>query len=276
MMDEQVLPRLAERSGAGGVVVRAALLRTFGIGESSLDAELADVATDGSVTLGFRTSFPDNFLRPLARAASAQEADARLTDVCDAIRQRLGAVVYSEGDESMEQVVGGLLRARGATLAAAESCTGGLIAERLTDVPGSSDYFLGGVVAYANVAKQALLGVPEALLDQHGAVSEPVARAMAESVRAHFGADIGLATTGISGPGGGTDAKPVGLVHIALADAAGTHADHFVFPLDRTRHRLLTTQVALDWVRRRLLGVPLVGPTLMRRQGGSSAPQERR
>jgi nicotinamide-nucleotide amidase len=273
MMDEQVLPRVAARvSGSGSRVVRARLLRTFGMGESMLDAELADIAASGDVVLGFRTSFPDNYLRPVARAATAAQADALLDRVCAAIRARLGPLVYGEGEEALEQVVGRLLRERGARVAVAESCTGGLIAAKLTDVPGSSAYFQGGVVAYADAAKRALLGVSEALLAEHGAVSDPVARAMAEGVRARFGADLAVATTGISGPDGGTAAKPVGLVHLALADAAGTHSDHFVFPLDRLRHRQLTAQVALDWIRRRLLGVPLEGPTLLRRRGGASAP----
>jgi nicotinamide-nucleotide amidase len=271
MMDEQVLPRVAARvSGSGSRVVRARLLRTFGMGESMLDAELADIAASGDVVLGFRTSFPDNYLRPVARAATAAQADALLDRVCAAIRARLGPLVYGEGEETLEQVVGRLLRERGARVAVAESCTGGLIAAKLTDVPGSSAYFQGGVVAYADAAKRALLGVSEALLAEHGAVSDPVARAMAEGVRARFGADLAVATTGISGPDGGTAAKPVGLVHLALADAAGTHSDHFVFPLDRLRHRQLTAQVALDWIRRRLLGFPLEGPTLLRRRGGTS------
>jgi competence/damage-inducible protein CinA-like protein len=269
MMDEQVLPRVAARGGRS-VVVRARLLRTFGIGESSLDAELADIAASGDVTLGFRTAFPDNYVRPVARAASVEQADALLDRVCEAIRARLGPIVYGEGNETLEQVVGQRLRERALRVAVAESCTGGLIAEKLTDVPGSSAYFLGGVVAYADAAKRALLGVPEALLAQHGAVSDPVARAMAEGVRERFSADLAVSTTGISGPDGGSEAKPIGLVHLALADAHGTHSDHFVFPLDRTRHRQITAQVALDWIRRRLLGVALEGPSLMRsmRRGG--------
>ncbi len=117
-----------------------------------------------------------------------------------------------------------------------------------------------------------MLGVPSALIERDGAVSEGVVRAMAEGVRARFGSDFGLATSGISGPGGGTPDKPVGLVWIALASADGTHADSFVFQVDRSRHRRLTAQVALDWVRRRILGAELVGPTLMRRGGGGSAP----
>lgn len=275
MLDEQVLPRIAKRRGAGGVV-RARLLRTFGMGESALDAELSDVAIADGVSLGFRTAFPDNYLRPVARAASAAEAEAKLDRVCAAIRERLGALVYGEGDaETLPAVLGRLLRERGRTLAVAESCTGGLVAERITAVAGASDYFLGGVVAYANAAKEALLGVPRDLLDRHGAVSDPVARAMAEGVRRRFGADFGVATTGISGPSGGTAEKPVGLVHVALARPEGTHAEAFVFPLDRPRHRMLTAQLAFDWVRRALLGEELVGPTLMRARGGASAPKVR-
>ncbi|MBY0400243.1 competence/damage-inducible protein A [Myxococcota bacterium] len=280
MMDEQVMPRLerllSPAGYAGGLggrrVVRAALLRTFGMGESTLEAELRDLARDGEVELGFRTAFPDNFLRPVARAASAEEADRRIRAVVEAIRAKLGPIVFGEGEDSMESVVGRMLVGAGRTVATAESCTGGLIAERLTDVPGSSRYFQGGVVAYSNEAKSSLLGVPAALIEREGAVSEPVVRAMAEGARARFGSDYALATSGISGPDGGTAAKPVGLVWIALAEAGGTHADSFVFSVDRSRHRSLTAQVALDWVRRRILGAPLVGPSLMRRAGGSSAP----
>ena len=296
MLDEQVLPRLADRlEGAGAASrVRARLLRTFGMGESSLESELADLARDGQVELAFRTSFPDNFLRVVARGHSLAEADARIDSVVEAIRARIGDLVYGEGEETLEAVVGGLLEEKGKTIAVAESCTGGLIAEKLTNVPGSSAYFLGGIVAYANSAKQGLLGVPEALLAEHGAVSEPVARAMAQGARERFGADIGVATTGISGPGGGSEDKPVGLVYLALAwgasvrgdesapsggaapgpGAAEAVAESFVFAVDRPRHRALTAQVALDWVRRLLMGLEWVAPNLMR-QGGGSTPTSR-
>jgi nicotinamide-nucleotide amidase len=275
MMDEQVLPRIAARHSTG-VVVRARLLRTFGMGESTLDNELKDVAASGQVSLGFRTSFPDNYLRPVAHAASVEEAEAALDRVCEAIRARLGPLVYGEGDETLDAVVGRLLAKHALTVGVAESCTGGLIAQRITDNPGASAYFLGGVVAYANAAKRDLLGVSEADLAEHGAVSDPVVRAMAEGVRQHFGTDFGIATTGISGPGGGSEEKPVGLVHVALASGDGTetHAEAFVFPLDRTRHRALTAQLALDWLRRKLAGHELVGPTLLRRSGGASSPNE--
>jgi nicotinamide-nucleotide amidase len=259
MMDEQVMPRIEAARGEG-LAVRARLIRTFGMGESTLDDELKDIAASGDVSLGFRTSFPDNYLRPLARAASAEQAEAALDRVCDAIKQRLGPLVYGEGQQTLDAVVGQMLAERGMTIAVAESCTGGLIASRITGNPGSSAYFAGGVVAYSNAAKTALLGVPAAALEEHGAVSDPVVRAMAEGVRARFGVDIGIATTGISGPDGGTIAKPVGLVHIALAREGAVYADSFEFRIDRARHRLLTSQIALDWVRRTLLGVELVGP----------------
>jgi nicotinamide-nucleotide amidase len=265
MMDEEVLPRLAGRlRPAGAGVMRAALLRTFGMGESTLEDELKDLAREEGVALGFRTAFPDNFLRPVARAATEAEAAARLDRVCEAIRARLGPLVYGRDDETMEQALGRLLAERGKTLAVAESCTGGLVAQRISAVPGCSRYFRGGVVAYANEAKRDLLGVPEALLAAHGAVSAEVARAMAEGARARLGADLSVSTTGISGPDGGSAEKPVGLVFVGFADARGSEAYEFLFPFDRERHRLVTSQVALDWVRRALLGEERVAPRWVR------------
>ncbi|MAI79784.1 MAG: competence/damage-inducible protein A [Deltaproteobacteria bacterium] len=283
MLEEQVLPRVEARLESLGSVtrIRARLLRTFGVGESTLEKQLSTIAREGDVELAFRTSFPDNFLRVMARGASIEAADVKIESVVQQIHEHLGDLVYAEGEERMEEVVGGLLTEQGRTVALAESCTGGLIAEKLTDVPGSSAYFLGGVVAYANSAKEAILGVPSSLLEEHGAVSSQVARSMAEGVCKRFGADIGVSTTGISGPGGGSPEKPVGLVHVAMYQrpAEGRHetegfihSSEFIFPLDRTRHRVLTTQTVLDWLRRRLLGVELIDPDLLRTKGGSSAP----
>jgi nicotinamide-nucleotide amidase len=267
MMDEQVLPRIAARRG-GGAVVRARLLRTFGLGESNLDERLQGVATDLGATLGFRTQFPDNHVRVVVRDASAAAAEARLEAACAAVRERLGALVYAEGEETLEAVTGRLLAESGRTIAVAESCSGGLLAERISSVPGASAYFRGGVVAYANAVKVSALEVPAALLEQHGAVSGPVACAMAEAVRKRFDADFGVATTGISGPSGGSPEKPVGLVFVALARAGETRAEELVLPFDRERHRRLTAQLALDQVRRTLLGVE---PLVLRygRRGGS-------
>lgn len=256
MMDEQVMPRIVQKRRAIAFV-RATLLRTFGIGESNLDERLRELALPPGVELGFRTQFPDNHVRAVARAASLEEADEKLRAAVAAIRERLGVLVYGNGEETLEAVVVRRLDEGGRTLATAESCTGGMIAELVTAVPGSSAVFRGGVVAYANEAKTALLGVPEAWLAEHGAVSDPVARAMAEGTRARFGTDYALATTGIAGPTGGTADKPVGLLYIALATADGTESRELFFAFDRERNRRLGAQVALDWVRRHLLGEAL-------------------
>jgi len=264
MLDDEVLPRLAARLPAARGVVRATLLRTFGMGESTLEDELKGLAREEGVSLGFRTAFPDNYLRPVVRAATAAEADARLAHLVEAIEKRLGPLVYGRDDETMEQALGALLARRGLSLAVAESCTGGLLAERISAVPGASRYFRGGVVAYANEAKRDLLGVPAALLAEHGAVSAPVARALAEGARARLGADLAVSTTGISGPEGGSVEKPVGLAFVGFADAKGGEAHEFLFPFDRARHRVVTSQVALDWLRRALLGEARVAPRWLR------------
>jgi len=256
MIDEQVMPRIVQKRRATAFV-RATLLRTFGIGESNLDERLRELALPPGVELGFRTQFPDNHVRAVARAASLEGADEKLRAAVAAIRERLGVLVYGDGEETLETVVVRRLDEHGRTLATAESCTGGMIAELVTAVPGSSAVFRGGVVAYANEAKTALLGVPEAWLAEHGAVSDPVARAMAEGARARFGTDYAVATTGIAGPTGGTADKPVGLLYIALATAGGTESRELFFAFDRERNRRLGAQVALDWVRRHLLGEAL-------------------
>ena len=245
-------------AGAGGAHSASAILRTFGMGESTLEDELTGLAEAPHLTLGFRTTWPDNFLRPVARGATPEEARARLDALCEQIAERLGPLLYARGATTMEAVVGALLRERGASLALAESCTGGLLGERVSAVPGCSAWFRGGVVAYANAAKRDVLGVPEEMLREHGAVSATVARAMAECARTRFDAEFALSTTGIAGPGGGGDddgGKPVGTVFIGFAGAEGSEAQHFHFRFDRERHRQLTVQTALDGLRRRLLGV---------------------
>ncbi|MCP4004033.1 MAG: competence/damage-inducible protein A [bacterium] len=267
MVDEQVLPRIASRIDRRGVV-RATLVRTFGQGESNLDRILDDLARDDPDTdIGFRTQFPDNLVRVRVRAESAADAEEKLRSVLDEIAGRLGDVILGESDRFMHEIVGELLLERDKTLAVAESCTGGLIASRLTDVPGSSAYFLQGVVAYANEAKVRELEVDAATLEQHGAVSEPVARQMAEGVRRRSGSDIGLATTGIAGPGGGTPEKPVGTVFLALADAEGTVAMRYDLMSERARNKELSAQIALDWLRRRLLGLEITRETFPRLRG---------
>ncbi len=259
MLDHEILPFLRGilPEGAHRATV---LLRTFGMGESRLDERLADVTAGmPGVTIGFRTQFPENFVRIVAEGKDRAEAEDRLARVRVEVEARLGAMIIGEGDRPIEAVVGELLAARGLTIATAESCTGGLLATRITDVPGSSDYFHRGAVTYSNEAKAEVLGIPPDTIREHGAVSEPVALAMAEGVRRIAGADLGVGITGIAGPAGGTPEKPVGLVWIALAHAGGAEARRFQFFGDRERIRIFSVTVALNWVRTHLLGLAWPG-----------------
>ncbi len=188
-----------------------------------------------------------------------EDVDERLEAFGREVHARVGHYIYGEGDTSMERVLGELLAARGATVALAESCTGGLVAHRLTNVPGSSAYFRGGINAYSNEAKERLLGVPAALLATHGAVSEEVAGAMAEGALRALAAGVAVGVTGIAGPDGGSAEKPVGTVCFGLA-AAGhpTITRRYQLWGNREWVKLLSSQIALDWVRRHLLGLPLL------------------
>jgi nicotinamide-nucleotide amidase len=188
-----------------------------------------------------------------ARGRTVKEAFELLDRLWAQIEERLGNAVFSFAGEKMEEVVGLKLSLGGYTLAVAESCTGGLLAQRITDVPGSSKYFIGGVIAYANEVKTKELGVEPILLMEHGAVSAPVAEAMAEGVRTRVGTDFGLSITGVAGPGGGTEEKPVGTVFIALADELKTEHRRLNLPGDRNLVRWRASQAALDMLRRRLL-----------------------
>jgi nicotinamide-nucleotide amidase len=184
-----------------------------------------------------------------ARAASPGDADAVLDPAVRELQRALGDSVFSVDDRTLEAVVGGFLRARRWTLAVAESCSGGLLASRITDVPGSSEYFERGEVCYSNRSKSDVLGVPPGLIEQHGAVSEPVARAMAEGIRARAGTDIGIGITGIAGPGGGTPDKPVGTVAIAVVGRAGDEVrTHRLFG-GREQVKQRSTQAALNTLR---------------------------
>ena len=228
------------------------VLRCFGLPESEVNDRLAGVESAHGVIIGYRASLPEIEVKVLAQAATRDAAVALARHAADDARGRLGDHVYGEGFGSLPEHVGALLAERGLTLAIAESCTGGLAAELLTRAPGSSRYFLGGGVAYANAAKTTLLGVPAELIAQHGAVSAEVARAMAEGVRSRLGADLGLAFTGIAGPDGGTEQKPVGLVHWALASASGTQHRERVFVGGRLDVRRRATFAGFDLIRRSL------------------------
>jgi len=261
MMEESVEPWLGARLGGGRCVV-SRTFQTFGMSESAVDEALEGLIDPEEGRVAFRASFPQISVR-LTVIGEEAEAHSRLRLLGDRIAERLGPALYAEGDDAtMEAVVGNLLRTRGLRLATAESCTGGLIGNRITDVPGSSDYYVGGVVAYSNSLKQSLLGVSKTTLAMFGAVSEETAIEMASGARKATGAELAVATTGIAGPTGGTVEKPVGTVAIALASAgSGGDGDESVqsktYRLWGTRDwvKVLTSQVALDWVRRHLLGL---------------------
>jgi nicotinamide-nucleotide amidase len=252
MFENHVGERLAGRAGSLRVVRR--ILRVAGMGESAVDEKIAPVYTqyDNPVTtILFNQSEIEIHLT--ARGRTEKEADDLLDRLSGQIEERLGNSIFSFAGEKMEEVVGLKLTLGSYTLAVAESCTGGLLAQRITDVPGSSKYFIGGVIAYANEVKTKELGVEPMLLLEHGAVSAPVAEAMAEGIRARTETDFGLSITGIAGPGGGTEDKPVGTVFIGLADGVKTVHRRLLIPGDRHLVRWRSSQAALDLLRRRLL-----------------------
>ena len=252
MFENHVGPKLSGRVGSLRVMRR--LLRVAGLGESAVDEKIAPIYTqyeNPQTTILFNQSEIEIHLT--ARGRTEADADALLDRLSGQIEERLGNAVFSFAGETMEEVVGLKLSVGGYTVSVAESCTGGLIAQRLTEVPGSSKYFIEGVVAYANDAKTRTLGVEPVLLLEHGAVSAPVAEAMAEGIRKRAGTDFGLSATGIAGPGGGTEEKPVGLVYIALADEVRTQLRELRLPGDRQLIRWRASQAALDMLRRRLI-----------------------
>lgn len=254
LLAEEVLPRLARRPGAGGSrVVRSRTLRTTGVPESALAERVGPVEQDiAPLTLAYLPSDEGVDLRLTAWSLDPAEADARLDAAATLLREKLGAHHYGEDGTDLAAVVLEALRGGRRRLAVAESCTGGLVAERLTAVPGASDVFVGGVVAYADAVKTAVLEVPEPLLAAHGAVSEEVVRAMAAGAQRLFAADTSIAVTGIAGPSGGTPEKPVGTVWLAARVGTETKALRRVFPGDRSEIRRRGAQAALDLLRRLL------------------------
>jgi nicotinamide-nucleotide amidase len=255
MLPEGLLPLLARAFPEAAPFVRVRTFKSFGLSEAAADQALADLDFEArGIDIGFYPNFPENHIVLTARHVREDVAEAALADAAEKVEVRLARHIFARDDETMEGVVGALLAERKLTLAVAESCTGGLISDRLTDVPGSSAYFERGLVTYSNEAKRDLLGVPEDVLDRFGAVSEETARRMAEGVRRLAGVDLGLASTGIAGPSGGTEEKPVGTVFIALADGRETRCRRHVFRWNRRRNKMLTAQTALFMLLRHLKG----------------------
>lgn len=252
LFDEQCMDRLRARLPVQFIATR--VLKIGLMAESQCDARVAPIyqrypdvqttilAGPGEIQLHLKT-----------RAESVEAAQDRVDQLVAEIEEELDECVFSDNGDSIEQIVGYYLQMRNATLAVAESCTGGLFAERITSVSGSSRYFLGGAVVYSNELKTAFADVPAALIEKHGAVSREVAVALAEGIRKRCGATFGIGITGVAGPAGGSPEKPVGLVFHALAGEKGTEAVERTFPGDRNRIRWYATQQALDMVRRKLM-----------------------
>jgi nicotinamide-nucleotide amidase len=251
MVDEFLLPELRRRGWVGEEVIRSRVLRTVGIGEGHLEELIRDLIHTTNPTVAPLAHVGEVHLRITARGRP-EEVSRLLAEAEGKLRERLGDAVYGVDEETLDEVVARMLRTTGLTVAVAESCTGGLVSQRLTSVPGSSAYFLGGVVAYDNLAKRHLLGVSQQLLESFGAVSAEVAEAMAEGARRAFAADVGLGITGVAGPGGRTEAKPVGRVYLALADTAGVRSVRADFGEEPGREgvRRLASQAALNLLRR--------------------------
>jgi nicotinamide-nucleotide amidase len=252
LFEEQCVARLRAKLPPQFIATRE--LKITGLGESLCDARVAPIYklyTDVQTTI--LAGAGEIQLHLKTRGDSLEAAQARVDQLVEKIEEELGDSVFSDNGDSMEQIVGYYLQMRNATLAVAESCTGGLLAERITSVSGSSRYFAGGAVVYSNQLKTAFADVPAELIEKHGAVSREVALALAEGIRKRSSATLGLSVTGIAGPTGGTEAKPVGLVFHALASDGGTEVVERTFPGDRKRIRYFASQQALDMVRRKLM-----------------------
>jgi nicotinamide-nucleotide amidase len=257
MMSSYVMPNLKEKIGTPEFVKSRLNLHTTGIPESFLFEKLGnmDDLLNGS-EMAFLPSQYGVKLRITSTGKTLDEANNKLSEIEQKIRNKVGRFVYAKGEESLEMVVGRLLKERDLTISLAESCTGGNIANLLTNISGSSDYLERGVVSYSNGSKVEMLGVKEDAILEHGAVSRTVAEQMAQGIRSVSGTDIGLSVTGILGPTGATPGKPVGLVYISICDNISSIVKKFLFGEDRILNKQRATQAALDMLRRHILGIP--------------------
>ncbi len=259
MVNEQVIPYLCKMFAVKSRI-RSRTLKACGITESALDETISDlVRLSRNPTIAILAYPGEIHIRLTVKTDSETGGDRLLDDLETRIRTRLAEFLFGRDEQRLEEVVGRLLLETKRTVAVAESCTGGLVCHRLTNLPGSSAYFIRGEVVYSNEAKERLLGVPRELMAEHGAVSRPVAQAMAVGMRQVAGTDLALGITGIAGPGGGTAAKPVGLTYIALASDDGVTCLEYRFLADRDTNKLLASQKALDILRRHLLSLRYAG-----------------
>jgi len=252
MFDNYIFPDLEKMSK--GVRIAKRLLKVVGLGESAMDDMIAPIYkeyNDVTTTVLFTNTEIEVHL--IASADRVERAQARVDELAEKLEEKLDQFCYSSHGESFEEVIGNRLQLKGYTIATAESCTGGLVAERITQIPGASNYFVGSIVSYTNDIKQWLLNVPAEMLEKHGAVSGEVAEAMAKGVKEQTGATIGVSITGVAGPDGGTEGNPVGTVYVGLADDVGTSNRRLALFGDRELIRWRASSAALDMVRRRYL-----------------------
>ncbi len=256
MLEETVIPFIQSRIKQK-TTIETRVMRVLGLSETHIENRIKELARPREgLTIAYCVSFPEVEVKLRAEG----ENEAQLKDLLDTtaakVREHLGEHVVAEGGETIDSVVAALFRKKGVTLSLAESCTGGLIAAKITDLAGSSAYFLEGAVTYSNESKIRRLQVPAELLEKEGAVSSATAMAMARGIRKASGSDIALAVTGIAGPEGGSEEKPVGTVYLALAGRSDCTAKRYQFSWDRERVRSMTTYTALDWLRRHLMALP--------------------
>ncbi len=252
MLLESVLPMLKQRGPRTFIVQKT--IRTIGIMEAAIFEKVSGLIEENpQIKIAFLPGYKGVDIRFTAKSGSEEKARQAIDDMVGKFQSRIGKYIFGYDDDELPAVIGALLKERKLTLAVAESCTAGLIGKLLTDVPGSSEYFLGGIIAYANKIKTNVLNVPENIINDHGAVSAQTAVAMAKGVRALTDSAIGLSITGIAGPSGGTESKPVGLTYVGLCDSQDTIVEEFRYGTDRERNRLRAAYSALNLVRKRLL-----------------------
>jgi nicotinamide-nucleotide amidase len=263
MTEDSVIPWITANRGSNKVYA-VRIFQTFGMSESALDEAVVGLIKPEEAKVSFRASFPQISLR-IRVEGNPGEVERKADELAARVREKIAEFVYAEGETSMEEVVGELFTKKKLTLAVAESCTGGLIGHRLTNVSGSSRYFVGDLVTYSNDVKESILGVTEATLKAHGSVSEQCVAEMAAGARKRTGAAVSVATSGVAGPDGGSADKPVGTVCIALSAEGQSVTRRYQFRGTRDWIKLITSQVALDWLRRYALGLPIGDSALFRR-----------
>lgn len=250
MFENDITPYLEKLRGRGWVTLSRSI-KTTGLAESQVNGIVKDLlALKPPTTVGIYATLRQVELKIMSKQKNMKAARREISKIERKIRSRLKDRIFGYDDDTLEGAAGKLLAEKRLTIATAESCTGGLLASRITDINGSSDYFLMGAITYSNASKVEVLGIPAELIRWHGAVSEPVALAMAKLVRLKAGADVGVGITGIAGPAGGTNKKPVGLVYIALATSGKTAVNEYLFKGTRKEVKFQATQAALDLIRR--------------------------